>query len=91
MIGLIFGETDFPNQILKKIKKENKKYLIIDLTKSKKYKKDINTYNASIGQFGKIINILKRNRCKKVLFNVLLKNLLKLQSFHLSWQVCQFL
>ena len=34
MIGLIFGETDFPKYILKKIKK-NQKYIIIDLTKKK--------------------------------------------------------
>ena len=34
MIGLIFGETDFPNQILKKIKNK-KKYLIIDLSREK--------------------------------------------------------
>ena len=40
MIGLIFGETDFPKQILKKIKKK-KNYLIIDLTKNKSFKKDI--------------------------------------------------
>jgi len=39
MIGLIFGDTDFPKEILKKIKKENLKYLIIDLSKSKKFKK----------------------------------------------------
>ena len=39
MIGLIFGETDFPKQILKKVKNK-KKYLIIDLTKNKKFKKD---------------------------------------------------
>ena len=38
MIGLIFGETDFPKQILKKIKNK-KKYLIIDLTKKKNFKK----------------------------------------------------
>ena len=67
MIGLIFGETGFPTQILKKIKKKNIKYLIIDLTKSK-FKKDKYSYSASIGQFGKIIKILKDNRCKKVLF-----------------------
>jgi len=36
MIGLIFGDTDFPKEILKKIKKKNLKYLIIDLSKSKK-------------------------------------------------------
>ena len=67
MIGLIFGETDFPKQILKKIKNK-KKYLIIDLTKKKTFKKDKNSYSLSIGQFGKIINILKENDCKKILF-----------------------
>ena len=68
MIGLIFGETNFPIEILKKIKKKRLNYLIIDLTKSKKFKKDINSFSVSIGQFGKIINILKENKCKKVLF-----------------------
>ena len=67
MIGLIFGETNFPIQILKKIKKMHLKYLIIDLTKGK-FKKDKNSYNVSLGQFGKIIKILKENKCKKVLF-----------------------
>ncbi len=67
MIGLIFGDTDFPFQILKSIKKKNLKYIIIDLTKGK-FKKDKNSYSASIGQFGKIIKILEDNRCKKVLF-----------------------
>ena len=37
MIGLVFGETDFPKVILKKIKKNKKKYIIIDLTKKKKF------------------------------------------------------
>ena len=68
MIGLIFGETHFPIQILKKIKKRNLKYLIIDLTKRKKFKKDKHSYSVSIGQFGKIIKILKKSKCKKVLF-----------------------
>ena len=67
MIGLIFGETDFPKQILKKIKKKEK-YIIIDLTKNRYFKKDKNSYGVSIGQFGKIIHILKENNCKKVLF-----------------------
>ena len=67
MIGLIFGETHFPIQILKKVKKKNLKYLIIDLTKGG-FKKDKHSYNVSIGQFGKIIKILKDNKCKKVLF-----------------------
>ena len=42
--------------------------MIIDLSKSKKFKKDRKSYSVSIGQFGKIINILKENNCKKVLF-----------------------
>ena len=67
MIGLIFGETDFPKKILKKIKNK-KKYLIIDLTKNRNFKKDKNSYSVSLGQFGKIISILKDNKCKKVLF-----------------------
>ncbi len=68
MIGLIFGDTAFPNEILKKIKKKKINYLIIDLSSSKKFKKDKRSYSVSIGQFGKIINILKQNKCKRVLF-----------------------
>ena len=67
MIGLIFGETDFPKQILKKVK-DKEKYLIIDLTKKKIFKNNKNSYSVSIGQFGKIINILKLNKCTRVLF-----------------------
>jgi DUF1009 family protein len=67
MIGLIFGGTDFPKQILKKVKNK-KKYLIIDLTKNKTFKKDKNSHSVTLGQFGKIINIFKENNCKKVLF-----------------------
>ena len=67
MIGLIFGETDFPKQILKKIKSKTK-YIIIDLTNKNIFKKYKESYSVSIGQFGKIINILKKNKCRKVLF-----------------------
>jgi|TARA_B110000444_G_scaffold253093_1_gene283379 UDP-2,3-diacylglucosamine hydrolase len=68
MIGLIFGDTDFPNKILKTIKKRKIRYLIIDLSKSKKFKKDKKSHSLSIGQFGKIIKTLKENNCKKILF-----------------------
>jgi UDP-2,3-diacylglucosamine hydrolase len=68
MIGLIFGDTDLPLKILEKIKKKKIKYLIIDLSKSKKFIKDKNSHLVSLGEFGKIINILKENNCKKVLF-----------------------
>jgi DUF1009 family protein len=80
MIGLIFGETNFPKEILKKIKNK-KKYLIIDLTKKEIFKKDKNSHTVSIGQFGKIIKIFKKNKCNKVLFagKVLRPNFLKLK------------
>ena len=65
MIGLIFGETDFPKYIYRKLKNK-KKYTIIDLTNRNFFKKDKNSYKVSIGQFGKIISILKKNNCKKV-------------------------
>ena len=68
MIGLFFGDTDFPKIILNKIKKIKKKYFIIDLSKNNKFKKDKNSYVISIGQFGKIIRLIKDKKCKKVLF-----------------------
>ena len=68
MIGLIFGETNFPIQILKRIKRRHIKYLIVDLTKRRKFKKDRYSHTVSIGQLGKIIKIFKENKCRKVLF-----------------------
>ena len=68
MIGLIFGDNCFPKVILKKIKKRKVKYVIIDLTKSKIFAKEKNSHAVSIGQFGRIIKILNKNKCKKVLF-----------------------
>ena len=65
MIGFIFGENEFPKQILKKIKNKEK-YLIIDLTNKNNFKKDKNSHQVSIGQFGKIINILKGTFCCKI-------------------------
>ena len=67
MIGLIFGETEFPKYIYKKIK-DKKNYLIIDLTKKKLFKKDKDSFSVSIGQFGKIISIFKKKNCRRVLF-----------------------
>ena len=68
MIGLIFGETNFPKIILNYFKKTKKKYLIIDLTKNKIFKTDKNSYSITIGQIGKIISILKKRNCKKIIF-----------------------
>jgi len=68
MIGLFFGDTDFPKKILNKIIKLKKNYFIIDLSKNRKFKSNKNSYSISIGQFGKIINLIKEKKCKKVLF-----------------------
>ncbi|MDA9898783.1 UDP-2,3-diacylglucosamine diphosphatase LpxI [Candidatus Pelagibacter sp.] len=68
MIGLFLGDTDFSEIVLKKIKRLSKKYFIIDFSKNNKFKKDRNSYRLSIGKFGKIINIIKKNKSKKVLF-----------------------
>ena len=68
MIGLIFGDTDFPKEILKNIKRKKFRYVIIDLSKKRAFKKDKNSKRVSIGQFGKIISLLKEKKCKKVLF-----------------------
>jgi DUF1009 family protein len=68
MIGLFFGNTDFPKHILKSIKINNIKYFIIDLSKNKIFKKDCCSYSTSIGQFGKILKLIKKKKCSKVLF-----------------------
>ena len=68
MIGLFLGDTDFSEIVLKKIIKLNKKYFIIDFSKKNKFKKDKNSYRISIGKFGKIINLIKKNKSNKVLF-----------------------
>jgi|TARA_Y100000389_G_scaffold90855_1_gene87432 UDP-2,3-diacylglucosamine hydrolase len=68
MIGLFLGSTDFPKQILNRVKKHKKKYFIIDLTKRNIFKKDKNSYFISIGKFGEILNLIKKKNCKKVLF-----------------------
>ena len=68
MIGLFFGDTDFPKLILNNIKKKKKPYFIIDLSKNNIFKKDSHSYRISIGQFGKILKLLKKKKCKKVIF-----------------------
>ena len=68
MICLILGDTDFPHKVLKNIKKQKISYKIIDLSKKNIFKKDKNSNRISIGQFGKMIKLMKFYKCKKVLF-----------------------
>ena len=68
MIGLFLGDTDFSQIVLSKIKKLKKKYFIIDFSKNSKFKKNIYSHRISIGKFGKILNLIKEKKSKKVLF-----------------------
>ena len=68
MIGLFFGDTEFPKKILLKLKQKNIKYIIIDFSKNKFFSKNPQSQSFGIGQFGKILDFLSINKCKKVLF-----------------------
>jgi len=68
MIGLFFGDTEFPKKILHKVKERKDKYIIIDLSKKKFFRKNPHSQSFGIGQFGKIFKFLLENKCKKVLF-----------------------
>ena len=68
MIGLFLGDTDFSEIVLNKIKKQKKKYFIIDFSKNNKFNKDKNSFRISIGKFGTIIDLIKQKKCKRVLF-----------------------
>ena len=79
MIGLFLGETDFPNLILSNIKKNSIEYFIIDLSSKGIFRKNKNSKKISIGQFGKIINLIKKKIVKKFYLQVELQN----QIYHL--------
>ena len=68
MIGLLFGDTEFPKKILHKLKEKNKKYIIVDLSKKKFFGKNPHSQSFGIGQFGKIFKFLSENKCKTALF-----------------------
>ena len=74
MIGLFLGSTDFPKMILDKIKKTNKKYFIIDLTKNNAFKKNKNSNFINIGKFGQILSLIKKKNLKKFYLLVKLIN-----------------
>ena len=68
VFGLFLGDTDFSKIVLKKVKKLNKNYFIIDFSKNNKFVKEKNSHRISIGKFGKIINLIKEKKSNKVLF-----------------------
>ena len=68
MIGLVLGETQLGKIIIKKLDILKKKYLIIDISSKRLFKKKKNSYKLSVGQLGKAFALLKKNNCKKVIF-----------------------
>tara|TARA_B110000037_G_scaffold51111_1_gene62803 strand:- start:163 stop:954 length:792 start_codon:yes stop_codon:yes gene_type:complete len=68
MICLIFGDTNLPKKILNSVKLKKLDYFIIDLSKKNIFKNENNSQRISIGQFGKMIRLMKLHKCSKVLF-----------------------
>ena len=68
MIGLVLGDTKLGSLIIKKLRLLKTKYVIIDISKKKIFRKNKNFFPLSIGQLGKAISILKKNKCKKIIF-----------------------
>jgi len=80
MVGLIVGEGNLPRFVITNLKKQKKEFLILDLTKNKKYKKYKNSYPFDITQLVKAISFLKKKNCKKILLigKVIRPNLYKI-------------
>ena len=64
MIGIFAGSGTLPKEILFFLNKNKKKYIVLNLS-NKKIK---NSIDVQLGQFGKILNILKKYKIKKVIF-----------------------
>ena len=68
MIGLVLGDTQLGNLIIKKLRLLKKKFIIIDISKKKIFRKNKNSFSLSIGQLGKAISIFKKLGCRKIIF-----------------------
>ena len=93
MIGLFFGDTEFPKKILLKLKQKKQKYIIVDLSKQKFFRKNPHSQSFGVGQFGKIFksknlseNISKLN--KKFKDNILVKEVLEFINKNKKRPIC---
>ena len=68
MIGLVLGESQLGNLIIKKLRLLKKKFIIIDISKKKIFRKNKNSFSLSIGQLGKAISIFKKLGCRNIIF-----------------------
>ena len=66
MIGVFAGSGELPKEIFSSLNFHKKKFVIFNLS-NKNYK---NSIKIKLGQFGKIIKILKKNKVKEVIFFV---------------------
>ena len=64
MIGIFAGSGSLPKEIFSSLNKLRRKYIVFNLS-NKKIK---DSKNIQLGQFGKILKILKQNKVKKVIF-----------------------
>jgi len=64
MIAIFSGTGDFPKEIINSLKKNNKKFIVLNITE----KKINNSFKVQIGQFGKILKLLKDYNVREVIF-----------------------
>jgi hypothetical protein len=68
MLGLVVGDSNLPKFLINKLLKKNLDFIILDLTKKNIYKKYKNSYSLKITELGKAIFLLKKNKCKNIIF-----------------------
>ena len=64
MIAVFAGNGNFPIEILSSLKKSKKKFIVLNLS-NKTIK---GSHKTQLGQFGKILSLLKKNNIKEVIF-----------------------
>lgn len=67
MLGLILGDDKLGTLITKKLKLLNIKFIIIDISRNRIFKKRNNSFQLTIGKIGKAISLLKKYKCKKII------------------------
>ena len=64
MIAIFAGTGDYPKEIIYSLKKNNKKFIILNITE----KKIKGSFKINLGQFGKILKLLKDYEIREVIF-----------------------
>ena len=65
MIGLLIGDGNLPKVLINKLEQKKTRFIAINLSKKKISKNFF--YNFNISQFSKIVETLKKNKCKEVI------------------------